>query len=369
MGSVLHAGEDTVFEELVRLSGLKPGDFRHLDLSGIDFGYMDLTDFDFTGSNLDGADLSNTKNVHLAVFDNCSARRTKFPDKFGSVSRVVKKRRRKKLQDPGYRTFVSEFDEVVRADDLIDNEELDFLIKIHDIHTQALAHRIEHDFEWLEESLETKHPSTDAIVSILIDCSGSLSGSALTGIGTCVDLLCTTLEKCEISCEILGFTTRAWRGGQSRERWIESKSNNPGRLNDLRHIIFKSAEEEWELARTNIGLLLREEFQKENIDGEAILWAYHRLIERPESEKYLIIISDGLPVDNSTLLVNSSDYLEKHLKYVVSNINWEREVLLGAIGLNYDPSQFYQYSIPFVTFDSLASDLVDLVSFLFGSKP
>ncbi len=175
---------------------------------------------------------------------------------------------------------------------------------------QALSYKRERDTEF-----------RDTVVTLLIDNSGSMRGRPITVAAMCGDILARTLERCAVKVEVLGFTTRAWKGGQSRERWVQDgKPRNPGRLNDLRHIIYKAADAPWRRARKNLGLMLREGLLKENIDGEALLWAYRRLLARPEHRRILMVISDGAPVDDSTLSVNPGNYLEKHLREVIRDI-------------------------------------------------
>ena len=182
----------------------------------------------------------------------------------------------------------------------------------------------------------------------------------------CADILGGTLERCSVRVEILGFTTRAWRGGQSRERWInQGKPANPGRLNDLRHIVYKSADEPWRRARRSIGLMLREELLKENIDGVALIWAHNRLVGRSEQRRILMVISDGLPVDNSTLLVNSSNYLEQHLKYAIDQIENHSEVELVAIGIGHDVTHHYKRAVTITDAEQLGGAMTEQLAALF----
>ena len=182
----------------------------------------------------------------------------------------------------------------------------------------------------------------------------------------CTDILARTLERCGVNVEILGFTTRAWKGGQSREAWLAAgKAANPGRLNDLRHIVYKSADEPWRRSRRNLGLMLREGLLKENIDGEAILWAHQRLLARHEQRRILMVISDGAPVDDSTLSVNSGNYLDRHLRQVIDWIEARSPVQLIAIGIGHDVTRYYRRAVTIVDAEQLAGAMVDQLAALF----
>ncbi len=206
----------------------------------------------------------------------------------------------------------------------------------------------------------------DTVVTLLIDNSGSMRGRPITVAAMCGDILARTLERCAVKVEILGFTTRAWKGGQSRERWVQDgKPRNPGRLNDLRHIIYKSADAPWRRARKNLGLMLREGLLKENIDGEALLWAYRRLIGRPEHRRILMVISDGAPVDDSTLSVNPGNYLEKHLRQVIHEIESRDQVELIAIGIGHDVTRYYRRAVTIVDAEELGGTVMKKLAELF----
>jgi len=206
----------------------------------------------------------------------------------------------------------------------------------------------------------------DTVVTMLIDSSGSMRGRSITIAAMCADILGRTLERCSVGVEILGFTTRAWRGGQSREEWINAgKPSNPGRLNDLRHIIYKGADDSWRRSRRNLGLMMREELLKENIDGEALIWAHNRLVTRTEERKVLMVISDGLPVDNSTLLVNPSSYLEQHLKYAIDVIESQSEVELIAIGIGHDVTHHYRRAVTVTDAEQLGGAITEQLAALF----
>jgi len=210
----------------------------------------------------------------------------------------------------------------------------------------------------------------DTVVTLLIDNSGSMRGRPITIAALSADILAHTLERCGVKVEILGFTTRAWKGGQSRERWINSgKPVNPGRLNDLRHIIYKSADAPWRRARKNLGLMLREGLLKENIDGEALQWAHSRLMARPEQRRILMVISDGAPVDDSTLSINSGNYLEQHLRQTIDWIETSSPVELVAIGIGHDVTRYYRRAVTLVDAEQLGGTMLNKLSELFEAEP
>ena len=220
---------------------------------------------------------------------------------------------------------------------------------------QALSYKRELDMEF-----------RDTVVTLLIDNSGSMRGRPITVAAMCGDILARTLERCAVKVEVLGFTTRAWKGGQSREKWVqEGKPRNPGRLNDLRHIVYKAADSPWRRARKNLGLMLREGLLKENIDGEALLWAYRRLLVRPEHRRILMVISDGAPVDDSTLSVNPGNYLEKHLREVIRDIEGRDQVELIAIGIGHDVTRYYRRAVTIVDAEELGGTMMKKLTELF----
>jgi len=305
--------------------------------------------------------------------------------------------------DVNYDSFTQEFDEVVKAEDLCESEELARLRALLDQQliplqhtTSKLANRLQRrllakqnrtwEFD-LEEGVldagrlaqvvvdplnplvfkqEREMKFRDTVVTMLIDSSGSMRGRSITIAAMCADILGRTLERCSVGVEILGFTTRAWRGGQSREEWITAgKPSNPGRLNDLRHIIYKGADDSWRRSRRNLGLMMREELLKENIDGEALIWAHNRLVTRTEERKVLMVISDGLPVDNSTLLVNPSSYLEQHLKYAIDVIESQSEVELIAIGIGHDVTHHYRRAVTVTDAEQLGGAITEQLAALF----
>ena len=209
----------------------------------------------------------------------------------------------------------------------------------------------------------------DTIVTLLIDNSGSMRGRPITIAAICADILSRTLERCSVKVEILGFTTKNWKGGQSRELWNKNgKPKNPGRLNDLRHIIYKGADTQWRQAKNNLGLMLKEGLLKENIDGEAITWAFNRLKKRREERKILMVISDGAPVDDSTLSVNSGDFLEKHLKKIVKYIEDKTDIEILAIGIGHDVSRYYNRAIKITDVNELGDVMISQLSVLFDKK-
>jgi len=206
----------------------------------------------------------------------------------------------------------------------------------------------------------------DTVVTLLIDNSGSMRGRPITVAAMCGDILARTLERCAVKVEVLGFTTRAWKGGQSRERWVQDgKPRNPGRLNDLRHIIYKSADAPWRRSRKNLGLMLREGLLKENIDGEALMWAYRRLMARTEHRRILMVISDGAPVDDSTLSVNPGNYLERHLREVIREIEGRDLVELIAIGIGHDVTRYYRRAVTIVDAEELGGTVMKKLAELF----
>ncbi len=302
-----------------------------------------------------------------------------------------------------YRVYAHQFDEVVSADDLCDTDELTRLRAYLDKQlanvqgvVARLANRLQRrlmaqqnrswDFD-LEEGVldaarltrviidplhalsfkqEQDTKFRDTVVSLLLDNSGSMRGRPITVAATCADILARTLERCGVKVEILGFTTKAWKGGQSREKWLaDGKPTNPGRLNDLRHIIYKSADEPWRRARKNLGLMMREGLLKENIDGEALIWAHNRLLGRTEQRRILMVISDGAPVDDSTLSVNSGNYLEKHLRQVITDIEARSPIELIAIGIGHDVTRYYQRAVTIIDAEELGGAMTEKLAELF----
>jgi cobaltochelatase CobT len=302
-----------------------------------------------------------------------------------------------------YKAYTEVYDEIIAADELCDADELTRLRQMLDqqlVNVQGvigkLANRLQRrlmakqmrswEFDLEEGMLDTSrldrvvtnpmHPLTfkiehdmefrDTVVTLLIDNSGSMRGRPITIAAMSADILARTLERCGVKVEILGFTTRAWKGGQSREKWIhDGKQTNPGRLNDLRHIVYKAADAPWRRARKNLGLMLREGLLKENIDGEALIWAHERLLGRPEQRRILMVISDGAPVDDSTLSVNPGNYLERHLRDVIEYIETRSPVEIVAIGIGHDVTRYYRRAVTIVDVDQLGSTMMDQLADLF----
>ena len=210
----------------------------------------------------------------------------------------------------------------------------------------------------------------DTVVTLLIDNSGSMRGRPIMVAAVCADILARTLERCAVKVEILGFTTRAWKGGQSREDWVKAgKPPHPGRLNDLRHIVYKSADAPWRRARRNLGLMMKEGLLKENIDGEALVWAHSRLLARAEQRRILMVISDGAPVDDSTLSVNTGHYLERHLREVIGEIESFSPIELIAIGIGHDVTRYYRRALTIVDVEQLGGAIVEHLAELFDEEP
>jgi len=308
--------------------------------------------------------------------------------------------------DFDYKVFATTFDETIASEELCEEEELDRLRAYLDKQLASLqgvvgrlANRLQRRLmaqqnrSWefdLEEGyldsarlvrivIDPMQPLSfkrekdtkfrDTVVTLLIDNSGSMRGRPITVAAICADILARTLERCGVSVEILGFTTRAWKGGQSREKWLkDGKPANPGRLNDLRHIIYKSADAPWRRARRNLGLMMREGLLKENIDGEALLWAHKRLVQRPEQRKILMMISDGAPVDDSTLSVNPGNYLERHLRGVIELIEMRSPVELIAIGIGHDVTRYYRRAVTIVDAEELAGAMTEQLASLFSEE-
>jgi cobaltochelatase CobT len=308
---------------------------------------------------------------------------------------------------PTYRVYTREFDEVIEAGELCEAEELtrlrshldQQLAALHGVITR-LANRLQRrllakqlrswDFD-LEEGIldsarlarvvtnpayplsykqEKETTFRDTVVTLLLDNSGSMRGRPISVAAMSADILARTLERCGVKVEILGFTTRAWKGGRAREKWLgEGKPGAPGRLNELRHIVYKSADMPWRRARKNLGLMLREGLLKENIDGEALLWAHQRLLARPEQRRILMVISDGAPVDDSTLSVNAGNYLDRHLREVIEWIETISPIELVAIGVGHDVTRYYRRAVTLVDAEQLGGTMTDKLAELFDEEP
>ncbi|MDG2474733.1 MAG: cobaltochelatase subunit CobT [Paracoccaceae bacterium] len=308
--------------------------------------------------------------------------------------------------DPEYKIFNKKFDEEIFAENLAETSELERLRVFLDQQLDQLkgiiarlANKMQRRLQaqqnrsWkfdLEEGLLdaarlariVTNPTTplsfkqesevnfkDTIVTLLIDNSGSMRGRPISIAAICAEVLAQTLERCQVKCEILGFTTKTWKGGQSREEWLALGRNpNPGRLNDLRHIIYKSGDVPWRRARLNLGLMMKEGLLKENIDGEALEWAYRRLMKRSEARRILMVISDGAPVDDSTLSVNSASYLEQHLKNVIKMIESRDTVELIAVGIGHDVTRYYSEAVTITDIEQLAGTITEQLAELFEKK-
>ena len=309
--------------------------------------------------------------------------------------------------DPNYKVFAKEYDEEVHADELAEPVELERLRAYLDQQLEPLKGAVSRLANKLQRRLQAQqnrswlfdleegildagrlarvvaNPTTplsfkmeqdtefrDTVVTLLLDNSGSMRGRPISIAAICADVLARTLERCSVKVEILGFTTRAWKGGQSRERWLnEGRPQQPGRLNDLRHIIYKGADAPWRRSRPNLGLMMKEGLLKENIDGEALEWAHRRMIARAEQRKILMVISDGAPVDDSTLSVNPANYLEKHLRDVIDMVERRKAVELLAIGIGHDVTRYYERAVTITDVEQLAGAMTEQLAALFDTDP
>ena len=309
--------------------------------------------------------------------------------------------------DPNYEVFTEAFDEVIGAEDLADPAELERLRAYLDQQLEPLKGAVSRLANKLQRRLQAQqsrswefdreegildagrlarvvaNPTTplsfkiekdtefrDTVVTLLLDNSGSMRGRPISIAAICADVLARTLERCQVKVEILGFTTVAWKGGKSREAWLnEGRSPGPGRLNDLRHIVYKSADAPWRRTRDNLGLMMKEGLLKENIDGEALEWAHRRMLGRAEARKILMVISDGAPVDDSTLSVNPANYLEKHLRDVIAMVEKRRAVELLAIGIGHDVTRYYERAVTITDVEQLAGAITEQLAALFDADP
>ena len=309
--------------------------------------------------------------------------------------------------DPNYAVYETKFDEEIRADELADPVELERLRDYLDQQLEPLKGAVSRLANKLQRRLQAQQnrswefdleegildagrlarvvacPTTplsfkvekdtefrDTCVTLLLDNSGSMRGRPISIAAICADVLARTLERCSVKVEILGFTTRAWKGGQSREAWLnEGRPQQPGRLNDLRHIVYKSADAPWRRSRPNLGLMMKEGLLKENIDGEALEWAHRRMTSRPEARKILMVISDGAPVDDSTLSVNPANYLEKHLRDVIQMVERRRAVELIAIGIGHDVTRYYERAVTITDVEQLAGAMTEQLASLLDNNP
>ena len=309
--------------------------------------------------------------------------------------------------DPNYAVYTTDFDEEIKAEELAEPAELERLRAYLDQQldplkgaVSRLANKLQRRLQaqqnrsWLFDLEEgildagrlarvVANPTTplsfkwekdtefrDTVVTLLLDNSGSMRGRPISIAAICADVLARTLERCSVKVEILGFTTRAWKGGQARERWLaQGRPQQPGRLNDLRHIVYKSADAPWRRVRPNLGLMMKEGLLKENIDGEALEWAHRRMMTRPEVRKILMVISDGAPVDDSTLSVNPASYLEKHLRDVIAMVERLKRVELIAIGIGHDVTRYYQRAVTITDVEQLAGAMTEQLAGLFDNDP
>ncbi|MEM1129311.1 MAG: cobaltochelatase subunit CobT [Pseudomonadota bacterium] len=309
--------------------------------------------------------------------------------------------------DPNYTVFRTDYDEEIRAEDLAEPAELERLRAYLDQQLDPLKGAVSRLANKLQRRLQAQqnrswefdreegildagrlarvvaNPTTplsfkvekdmefrDTVVTLLLDNSGSMRGRPISIAAICADVLARTLERCDVKVEILGFTTRAWKGGQSREAWLgEGRPQQPGRLNDLRHIIYKSADAPWRRTRPNLGLMMKEGLLKENIDGEALEWAHRRMAARHEARKILMVISDGAPVDDSTLSVNTANYLEKHLRDVIAMVERKKLVELIAIGIGHDVTRYYNRAVTITDVEQLAGAMTEQLAALFDKDP
>jgi cobaltochelatase CobT len=309
--------------------------------------------------------------------------------------------------DPDYKVYDQKFDEEIKAEDLAEPAELERLRAYLDQQLEPLKGAVARLANKLQRRLQAQQnrswlfdldegildagrlarvvstPTTplsfkmekdtefrDTVVTLLLDNSGSMRGRPISIAAICADVLARTLERCNVKVEILGFTTRAWKGGQSREQWLnEGRPQQPGRLNDLRHIIYKGADAPWRRVRSNLGLMMKEGLLKENIDGEALEWAHRRMANRPEARKILMVISDGAPVDDSTLSVNAANYLEKHLRDVIAMVERRKAVELLAIGIGHDVTRYYERAVTITDVEQLAGAMTEQLAALFDTDP
>ena len=349
----------------------------------------------------------DTDSQMMEAQDDENAEDSDEPPEMGEGEQPARPESKDAGREVTYKVFTSAHDEVTPAEELCDPEELGRLRAYLDAQltnlsavVARLANKLQRKLmaqqnrSWsfdLEEGIldvarltrvivdptaplsfkeEQDTEFRDTVVTILIDNSGSMRGRPIMVAAVCADILARTLERCGVKTEILGFTTRAWKGGTSREDWLKAgKPPQPGRLNDLRHIIYKGADAPWRRARRNLGLMMREGLLKENIDGEALIWAHQRLLARPEQRRILMVISDGAPVDDSTLSVNSGHYLERHLREVIAEIEGKSPVQLIAIGIGHDVTRYYRRAVTIVDVEQLAGTIVEQLAELFDEEP
>jgi cobaltochelatase CobT len=342
----------------------------------------------------------------IEIDANLSEQETLVEDENNSSDEIMSSNIKKNKNETKYKVFTNKFDKIINAEEMVDHtemhkfrENLDNQLKSLHNFISRLANKLQRkllavqnrswEFDLEEGMLDAakltrvimdpynslsykKEKNTnfkDTVVTLLIDNSGSMRGRPISIAAICADILSRTLERCSVKVEVLGFTTLNWKGGKSRELWLKNKTSNPGRLNDLSHIIYKSADTPWRRGKNNLGLMLKEGILKENIDGEAILWAYQRLKKRSEERKILMVISDGAPVDDSTLSVNPGNYLERHLKNTVKWIENNKDVEINAIGIGHDVSSYYSKALKIGDVQELGDALIDQLADLFIENP
>ena len=356
-------------------------------------------------SQEDSEDQSQAKISMEADADAADAEETEMPD--GEAPHEPPAPAPHSAADPAYKVFRTDYDEEVAAEDLAEPAELERLRAYLDQQLEPLKGAVSRLANKLQRRLQAQqsrswefdreegildvarlarvvaNPTTplsfkvekdmefrDTCVTLLLDNSGSMRGRPISIAAICADVLARTLERCDVKVEILGFTTRAWKGGMSREKWLaEGRPAQPGRLNDLRHIVYKSADAPWRRTRENLGLMMKEGLLKENIDGEALEWAHGRMLRRPEARKVLMVISDGAPVDDSTLSVNAANYLEKHLRDVIAMVEKRKAVELIAIGIGHDVTRYYGRAVTITDVEQLAGAMTEQLASLFDKDP
>ncbi len=393
IGLYEHNGDENKKESLESEESLKDNEDKSEDSNQND-----------QNNNNDNIETQDTSNESLQSVDPHNEKQNGDDSKENEVEYFPKIESHSKIKE--YKYYTNEYDEIIKAEDLCDLKELERLRLSLDQQVFSfkpliakIANRLQRKLQaqqnrqwefnleegYLDSSRLAKiiaNPShklsfkkekniefKDTIVSLLIDNSGSMRGRPITVAALCSDILARTLERCLIKTEILGFTTKAWKGGKSREKWINNgKPTNPGRLNDIRHIVYKSGDSPWRRSKKNLGLLLREGILKENVDGEALTWAFNRLRVRQEKRKVLIIISDGAPVDDSTLSVNPGNYLEKNLRDTIGYIENYSSIELVAIGIGHDVSRYYKKAVTIMDVDQLGEVLLNELSNIFTPK-
>ena len=324
---------------------------------------------DFSSENISQKLNLINNNLEYKIFT------TKFDEilkaeKIEKIEDIIKLRKNLDQQLTGFKDLITKLANKLQRQLLAkQNRSWEFDLEEGLLDSSKLTRVITDPYNSLSFKKEKDFEFKDTVVTLLIDNSGSMRGRPITIAALCADILSRTLERCSVKVEILGFTTKNWKGGQSRELWNNNgKIKNPGRLNDLRHIIYKSADTQWRQSKNNLGLMLKEGLLKENIDGEAISWAYNRIKKRDEERKILMVISDGAPVDDSTLSVNSGDYLEKHLKKIVKQIESKKDIEILAIGIGHDVSRYYEKAIKIADVQELGDVMINELGSLFERK-